>query len=60
MEKQRDSPRNSESKLAPAKDLDALYNELSRFLKDAESFIARVFNSNDKIWVERCGSIIQD
>lgn len=56
----RDSPRNSEVKLRAEQDLMSLRKELLSLRKDADGFIRRVFHSHDKVWVERCSSIIKE
>lgn len=56
----RDSPRNSESVLAPASDLVSFYKELIRLRKEPDQFIDRIFHGSDSIWRERCGSIVRE
>ena len=57
----RDSPRNSDLKLAPEGELLALRKELMSLMKkDAAGFIKRIFHSEDDIWVDRCSSIIKE
>lgn len=60
VESNRDSPRNSESTLSPVDKLYLLQKELLTLRNDAEGFIGRIFHSDDRIWVERCSSIIRE
>lgn len=56
----RDSPRNNEVKLRAEQELIGLRKELLGLRKDADAFIRRIFRSHDRVWVERCSSIIQE
>jgi hypothetical protein len=56
----RDSPRNSDCKLKPLDELLSMRRELLLLRTDPDAFIAKVFRSTDKIWVDRCSSIIID
>ncbi|KAK4232718.1 hypothetical protein C8A03DRAFT_39681, partial [Achaetomium macrosporum] len=56
----RDSPRNSECSLRPAEELYKLRQELLSLRKEPEAFILKVFRSADKVWVDRCSSIVVD
>ena len=56
----RDSPRHSDCRLRQRKELLALRTELLSLLQNPPAFIARVFNSHDPSWVERCGQIIKE
>lgn len=60
VESNRDSPRNSESTLSPVDKLFLLQKELLALRNDPQGFIGRVFRSDDRIWVERCSSIIRE
>ncbi|KAG8664931.1 uncharacterized protein FPOAC1_012908 [Fusarium poae] len=56
----RRTPRTTELKL---KSVEELYDDRKRLvsaMKNAEKFISIVFGSDNKIWVARCSSIIQD
>jgi hypothetical protein len=55
----RDSPRNSEVSLRDKSELLALRRELLALRKNPPAFIARVFDNHDRIWVDRCASIIE-
>ncbi|KAJ6436869.1 MHYT domain signaling protein [Purpureocillium lavendulum] len=56
----RDSPRNSDCKLRKEEELHALRAKLMRSRKHPEAFIAMVFDSDDRIWADRCIAIIKD
>jgi len=56
----RDNPRNSEVRLRPEGELLKLRAELLRLRRDPAGFIARVFHSQESVWVERCSGIIQE
>lgn len=56
----RDSPRNSEVMLRDQGALVKRRRELMSLRSDAEGFIGSVFRSCDRIWVERCASIIEE
>lgn len=56
----RDSPRNSECKLRSAEELYKLRQELLSLRKEPEAFILKVFRSADRVWVDRCSSIVVD
>lgn len=56
----RDSPRNSECTLASEGELYRLYQELLALRSEPSSFIGRIFNSNDKVWVDRCSTMLRD
>ncbi|KAK0368167.1 hypothetical protein CLIM01_14476 [Colletotrichum limetticola] len=55
----RDSPRNTDLHLRPREELLGILRELSSALRRPEDFISTVFHSRDRIWVERCASIIK-
>jgi hypothetical protein len=54
----RENPRNSELKLRPKMELLALRTELLSLMDSPGAFIARIFHSQDEIWVERCSAIL--
>jgi hypothetical protein len=56
----RPNPRNSEMSLRPANELLQLRRELLSLRKKPEAFIARVFHSQDSVWVERCSEIVRE
>jgi len=56
----RDSPRNSEVSLRPDDGLLALRKELLSSRKNPDRFISLIFHSSDKVWVDRCSSIITE
>jgi hypothetical protein len=53
-------PRNSEIRLRPVEELMRLRKELLQLRGDAVRFIEVVFRSSDRVWVERCSSIIRE
>lgn len=55
----RDSPRNTDVQLRPREELLGTYRALQLAVKRPEDFIAMVFGTSDRIWVERCASIIK-
>lgn len=57
---ERDSPRNSDLTLEDRATLKALRKDLIALMDDADRFIGRIFRSFDRIWVERCSSIIRE
>jgi len=56
----RPNPRNSEMTLRPASELLELRKELLSLRKNPTAFIARVFHSQDSVWVERCSEIVYE
>ncbi len=56
----RDSPRNSDSKLRSEEELHKMHIELMSLRKNADGFIQRIFRSTDRIWIDRCSSIIKN
>ena len=54
----RDTPRNSEIRLQSLPELMAKRRELLQLQGDAVRFIGAVFSSHDRVWVERCSSIV--
>lgn len=56
----RDNPRNSDLSLRPVEELLELRAELLSLRRDPAGFIARVFRSDDSVWVERCSEIMQE
>jgi hypothetical protein len=54
----RDTPRNSEVSLQDREQLLRYRRELMSLRHDAVGFIGLVLRSHDRIWVERCESII--
>lgn len=54
----RDTPRNSEVSLQDQEELIRRLRELMSARHNALAFISLVFRSHDRIWVERCASII--
>ncbi len=54
----RENPWNSELRLTPATRLLKLRRELVSLMDNPAAFIARIFGSEDKVWVERCLGII--
>lgn len=59
-ESQRDTPRNSELRLRPEGQLLQLRTDLLSLRRDPAGFIARIFNTHNNVWTERCCSIIED
>ena len=55
-----DTPRNSEVLLQDQEELIRRLRELMSARHNALAFISLVFRSHDRIWVERCVSIIRD
>lgn len=55
----RDSPRNTDLHLRPREELLGILRELGSALRRPDDFISTVFHSRDRIWVERCASIIK-
>ncbi|KAF6806529.1 hypothetical protein CPLU01_15896 [Colletotrichum plurivorum] len=55
----RDSPRNTDLQLRPRSVLLETLQALQAAIRQPDNFIAMIFGSNDGIWVDRCGSIIQ-
>jgi hypothetical protein len=56
----RANPRNTELALRPALELLQLRKELLSLRKRPERFIARVFQSSESVWVERCSAVVQE
>ena len=56
----RDTPRNSEVSLQDCNKLERQLQELKSLRHNAIGFVSLVFKSHDRIWVERCASIIVD
>jgi hypothetical protein len=56
----RPNPRNSELSLRPVEELLRVRKELMSLRKDSAGFIARVFHSQDSVWVERCSEIVRE
>jgi hypothetical protein len=56
----RASPRNSDSKLRPEEELYSMRKGLVHSRKHPDTFIAAIFGSDDRVWVDRCASIIKD
>jgi hypothetical protein len=56
----RNTPRHNDCRLRERKELLALRTELLSLLQNPPAFIARVFNSHEPAWVERCGQIIKE
>lgn len=56
----RANPRNTELTLRPALELLQLRKELLSLRKRPERFIARVFQSSESVWVERCSAVVQE
>lgn len=57
----RHSPKNSDCRLSDTSQLLAMERNLVRLAKeDAASFILQVFHTEDRVWIERCSSIIQE
>lgn len=52
-------PRPEEMQLSSEQKLLGMYQDLMGRRKRPEAFIARVFQSQDTIWVDRCSSIIR-
>jgi hypothetical protein len=57
---QREYPCNCDLKLWGEAELLKLREKLLRLLRDPGRFIARVFRSEDEIWVERCSEMIKE
>ena len=60
VENNRISPHNSDMRLQCSEKLLRLRKELLSFRTDAERFVARVFSSEDAVWVERCSKIVEE
>jgi hypothetical protein len=56
----RANPRNTEMTLRPTLELLQLRKELLSLRKRPERFIARVFQSSESVWVERCSAVVQE
>ena len=56
----RPHPRISDSSLRSEEELYTLRRNLLQARKHPEAFIATVFRGEDKIWLDRCASIIRD
>lgn len=56
----RPHPRISDSSLRSEEELYTLRRKLLQARKHPEAFIATVFRGEDKIWLDRCASIIRD
>lgn len=60
MKGNRTNPRNSDLKLRLEEELYSIYKDLMYLRKYPDAFIAIIFKSDDKVWVERYISIIKD
>jgi hypothetical protein len=56
----RANPRNTELHLRPVLELLQQRKELLSLRKRPQMFIARVFQSSESVWVERCSTVIQE
>jgi len=56
----RPNPRNSELSLRSVDELLRVRKELLSLRKNSAGFIARVFHSQDSVWLERCSEIVQE
>lgn len=59
-DKNRPTPRNTESTLRDRDELLSLYDELKGLLDKPDLFMKRIFQRNEYEWLERCKSIIEE
>ncbi|KAK1635404.1 hypothetical protein BDP81DRAFT_431493 [Colletotrichum phormii] len=57
-DRKRDSPRNTDLQLRSQEELLETLRGLQLAIKRPEDFISIIFHSQDDIWVERCGSLV--
>lgn len=58
LKSKRDSPQNTDLQLRSQEELLGTLRGLQSAIKRPEDFISMIFHSQDGIWVERCGSVV--